>query len=310
MERPTSFDNTMLTQFASCQRKFYLFNLGLEAKETPSYFTFGRVWQEALEAWYTTEGDIVTRLGAAYSKADKQWQDAGSPNLGKDNLENMKFMLTMYAIEYETEPWKLATANGKMELGFQFPLKGTPWMLSGAIDGYLEWKPYGFLVLEGKTSGVPLGDHYMAQWGFSSQVTQYFWGLTQLLGEAPFGVLMNCAWKGVSDKAKAAFHKSFDVPEGIFARNLEKRSAFRLSEFERDTILLIEDINREFDRNCWPKTKSTIECAGGIGKSPCAFRRLCLSDIDPWEMPNEQLLGNDLKFRDSAWEPWKRGAKE
>ena len=118
---------------------------------------------------------------------------------------------------------------------------------------------------------------------------------------------MNCAYKGVSDKAKVAFKKNLDIPEGMFARNLEKRSPFKLKEFEETTKALIEDILREFDRQIWPKTKSVIECAGGIGKSPCQFRRLCLADDYPWNMSNEQLLGNDLKFRDSPWEPWKRG---
>jgi len=307
MEKPTSFDNTMLTTFASCQRKFYLFHRGLEAKETPVYFTFGRVWQQALEKWYLTKGGVAERLTAAMVFAEREWQDSGSPEAGKNNIENLKFMLTMYAIEYETEPWELILHDGRMELGFEFPLEGTPWFLSGAIDGYIDWKSYGKLVLEAKTSGVSLGESYLAQWGFSSQVSQYYWGLLQLLGEAPFGVLMNCAYKGVSDKAKVAFKKNLDIPEGMFARNLEKRSPFKLKEFEETTKALIEDILREFDRQIWPKTKSVIECAGGIGKSPCQFRRLCLADDYPWNMSNEQLLGNDLKFRDSPWEPWKRG---
>lgn len=307
MNKPSSFDNTMLTIFASCQRKFYLFQRGLEAKETPVYFTFGRVWQQALEKWYLTKGGVAERLTAAMVFAEREWQDSGSPEAGKNNIENLKFMLTMYAIEYETEPWELILHDGRMELGFEFPLEGTPWFLSGAIDGYIDWKPYGKLVLEAKTSGVGLGESYLAQWGFSSQVSQYYWGLLQLLGEPPFGVLMNCAYKGVSDKAKVAFKKNFDMPEGMFARNLEKRSEFKLQEFEKTTKALIEDILREFDRQIWAKTKSVIECSGGIGKSPCQFRRLCLADDYPWNMSDEQLLGNDLKFRDGPWEPWKRG---
>jgi hypothetical protein len=118
---------------------------------------------------------------------------------------------------------------------------------------------------------------------------------------------MNCAWKGVSEKAKLAFRTKLEVPEGVFMRNLEKRSDFRMKEFERDSRLLIEDIYRDYDRYCWPKTKNAIECVGGIGKSPCQFRRICLSDQDPWEMSDEQLLGQDLKMRDGLWEPWKRG---
>uniref|UniRef100_A0A6M3LBI6 Putative PD-(D/E)XK nuclease superfamily protein n=1 Tax=viral metagenome TaxID=1070528 RepID=A0A6M3LBI6_9ZZZZ len=309
-DQPTSFDNTILSTFASCQRKFYLFWLGLEHKETPAYFTFGRVWQQALEKWYTTKGEQAYRLTEAMELAERQWQDAGSPSGTRDNIENLKFMLMLYAIEYEEEDWEIILHDGKMELGFEFPLQGTPWTLSGAIDGYVEWPRYGKLVLECKTSGVSLTDSYMAQWGFSSQVTQYYWGLTQLLGEAPFGVLMNCAWKGVSEKAKLAFKKNLDIPEGMFARNLEKRSEFKIAEFEATTKLLIEDILRQFGKMLWPKTKNVIECTGGIGKSPCQFKRICLADAFPWDMSDEQLLGNDLRLRDGLWEPWKRGTKE
>src|SRR5512139_1392351 len=311
MEIPTSYDNTMLVTFASCARRFYLFWRGLEPVDTPPYFTFGRVWQECLEVWYVTQGSTEARLGAVLDHAQKAWGDAGSPQGKRDNLDNLVFMLTMYAIEYDKEPWEIIArgdgAQKKMELGFEFPLQGTPYTLSGAIDGYISWKPYGKLVLEDKTAGVPLNDSYMAQWRFSTQCKQYFWGLAQLLGEQPFGVLMNCAWKGISDKAKLAFKQKLEIPEGAFSRDLVKFSEFEIAEFEFQTYLLIEDIVREFNRRVWPKTHNQLECVGGIGKSPCAFRRLCLMDQNPWEMSDIMLLGVDVKFRGSKWEPWKRG---
>ena len=300
----------MLTTADACKRKLCLFLAGLEPVGTPSYFTFGRVWQEALEVWYVTEGPIEMKLAAAMSAAERNWADSGSASDGVNNVETLKFLLMAYAIEYETEPWTIIKLGDKVEFGFQFPLPGTEWFLGGAIDGYIDWPPYGKLVLENKTAGVMLNDTYMSQWSMSSQVTQYFWGLTQLLGEPPFGVLMNMACKRVSQKAINEFKTSFNLPEGLFARNLEKRSSFKIKEFERDTRLLIEDINREFDRGIWPKTKDSIECSGGIGKSPCSFRRLCLIDAQPWELDEVTLLGNDLTFRPGVWEPWKRGGAE
>ena len=312
-ERPICYDNTMLSQFASCQRKFKLFWMGLEPVERAVYFTFGQIWQEALEKWYVSKGDTAYRLGEAIELAERRWADEGSPTVGRHTIENLRFMLTMYAIEYDKEPFEVImrqTESGpKMELGFEFPLPGTPWMLGGAIDGYIHWGAYGKLVLENKTSGIALSDGYMAGWRHSSQVSQYYWGLCQLLPEAPFGVLMNCAFKGVSDKAKLAFKKDLVIPEGVFARDLEKRSPWRMKEFERDCRLAIEDIQKAFDRDHWPKTKDHVQCIGGIGKSPCTFRRLCLMEEEPWKMEVAQLLGPDLKFREKAWKPWERGGK-
>lgn len=310
MKAPDTYDNTMLTTAASCDRKLYLFCRRLKSKETPAYFTFGIVWQECLEVWYTTEGDIGTRLKAALDWATKAWADAGSPHGAKDNLENLIFMLTVYAIEYDHEQWNLIPYKGKMELGFQFPLEGTPWFLAGAVDGSIEWGAYGRLVLENKTAGVPLSDSYMSQWGFSSQVKQYFWGFSQLLGEPPFGVLMNCAYKGTSIKARDAFRTKLEVPEGMFCRDLVKLSPFKIKEFEEDTTRLIERIVNEFEHMHFPKTHNPIECSGGPGRSACEFRRLCLADEYPWNMDDAELLGADLKFRDGPWEPWLRGTKE
>ena len=307
---PKEFDNTMLTTAGGCMREFILFYAGLEQKEEPSYFAFGRVWQETLEVWYTTSGDVVERLGAALSYIDKAWSDAGVVESGVNTAENLRFLITFYAVEYENEAWEVLALKGKMELGFSFPLEGTEWNLTGALDGYIKWKPYGMLLLENKTAGIYLSDQYMSQWGFSSQVTQYYWGLTQLLGEPPFGALLNCAGKRISDKAKGEFKKSGIIPDGVFMRNLEKRSEFKVREFEQHTRVGIENIMREWDRGLWPKTKDALRCVGGIGKSPCPFRRLCLADADPWELEEGSLLMGDLKWRRGVWEPWKRGGAE
>ena len=65
--RPVTYDNTMLTTADACKRRLCLFLAGLEPVGTPSYFTFGRVWQEALEVWYVTEGPTEVKLAASGS---------------------------------------------------------------------------------------------------------------------------------------------------------------------------------------------------------------------------------------------------
>jgi len=306
---PERYDNTMLTTSDSCMRKFYFFWRGLDFKQKPSYFTFGSAWQRGQEVWYTTPGEIEDRLGAAITAAEQYWEDDGGIENNNDTKENLKYLLMFYAIEYETESWQIIAPAGKMELGFEFPIEGTPYYLCGAIDGYISWPGYGLLVLENKTAGVYLGDSYMSQWSFSPQVTQYFWGLGKATGEEPFGVLMNIASKKLTKKAIQEFKQNMVLPENIFMRNLEKRSRFQIEEFEDHTIAAIREIVREWDRWLWPKTKDHMQCSGGIGKSPCLFKRLCLADIHPWEMEEQELLGPEIKWRGEKWEPWKRGEK-
>ena len=308
---PIKYDNTMLSLYGGeCNRKFYLFWRGLDYLVEPPYFTFGRAWDKGLAGWYVTPGGIEVRLMAAIKAAEKEWTDSGCVPDKTNNWENLKYLLMFYAIEYSSESWKVIAPRGQMELGFEFPLRDTGWYLTGAIDGYISWSPHGLLNLENKTSGVALNDRYLDQWSYSTQVTQYHWGLTKLLGEEPFGTLMNCAYKRLSQKAKDAFRQVGDIPEGIFARNLEKRSAFQLEEYERACMRIIEQIHTEWTRWEWHKTRWQFNCAGGIGKAPCPYRRLCLVDIEPWKMSNAQLLGSGLKWRTEEWEPWKRGGKE
>lgn len=309
---PTHHDNTMRTTFESCRRKSYWFLRGLEFKVTPSYFTWGNAWQRALEVWYTTQGASEHRGAKAIEAAEEFWRDSGSPEQGNDTLDNLKFLITMYAVEYPEEPWDIVTPNQKMELGFELPFED-PYWLCGAIDGYINWPPYGVLLLENKSTGLSLGgdarDKYLAQWTFSTQVDQYLWALRQILETEPFGCLMNVVSKRLTLKAKDALMKTGALPDGQFARNLEKRSEFRSSEFELGVQCYLEDVEREWDRWVWPKTSNPIECVGGIGKSPCPFKRLCLAEVPFSQMEENEILGHDLTWRTHDWQPWRRGRK-
>jgi hypothetical protein len=303
---PRILDNTMRTTGDSCWRKMYWFMRGLEFASTPSYFVWGRAWHKGLETWYSTPGGVKERYEAAVKAAESLWDDEGCQDQGTNKRESLGKLLKAYVVSYtDEEKWKPVLLNGKMELGFAYPFRNTKYMLAGAVDGEISWQPHGELVLENKSSGVPLTDAWCGQWAFSTQITQYFWGLGQFLGHEPFGVLVNGVYKGVSQKAIAEFEQTGMPPEGAFVRHLEKRSEFQLWEFEEGIVLFLEALETEWTRWKWPKTSNHIECVGGIGKSPCAFRRLCLLDALPWEI--EDPTGSDLKWRSEEWEPWKRG---
>ena len=309
---PTRFDNTMFANFESCRRSFYWFWRGLTYKSIPPYFTFGNAFQKGLEAWYLTPGPIEDRLAAAFTAAERRWTEDSPIERPGDTLMNLKWLLTFYSIEYSSEPWEILSSGKEIELGFEFPLRGTEFYLTGALDGYITWEPYGQLVLEDKTTGSWLSDSYLNQWKHSGQVTQYLWGLTQVLPEEPFGVLMNIVCKRLTQKAITEFKSTGISPDNLFARSLEKRSAFELEEFELGALELIQEIRAEWDTWNWRKTKNQLNCSGGMGKSTCPYRRLCLAQAYPWELgeSDQALLGNDLAWRDGPWEPWLRGKEE
>ncbi|MFA5036964.1 MAG: hypothetical protein WC479_07295 [Candidatus Izemoplasmatales bacterium] len=311
---PREWDNTLLClpgKGGGCDRSTYWFLRGVVQKNTPPYFTYGKAWQDALGAWYTTDGDIATRLKAAFATATRVWAEDGAEGSGDNTLEKLKWLLVFYAAEYPEEHWKIVIHNNQMELGFCYPLRNTGYFLAGALDGYISWSSYGLLDLENKTSGIYLSDSFIAQWAWSTQVTQYFWGLSITLGSEPFGVLMNLACKrSVTDKAVKEFQNSGSVPDGAFSRSLEKRSAYQLEEFEKESYLVILDVEQEWTRWNWPKARDHMHCSGGIGKSPCPYRRLCLQERPFYELEEPEILGNDLAWRKEPWRPWERGNKK
>jgi len=296
---PTTYDNTMRGTYRSCPRKMYWFLRGLDYEQTPSYFTFGKVWQIVLDAWYSPQTDSTMGTDAIYAHGmralevgRKAWDDEGCVGSRNDTWENLELLFKHYIGQYPTEPFRVVGT----EKGWEWPLAGTPYFLGGSLDGYIEWEGYGLLVMENKTSGVYLTDQYIRQWNFANQITQYIWFLTRFLGKEIFGCLMNMATKRIPKKK---------APDSLFARDLQKRSSWELEQFEEDILLDIKDIEREWERWIWPKSGNPIECVGGIGKAPCLFQSLCSVDAKPWEIDPMNYQG--LIWRKEKWEPWKRG---
>lgn len=294
---PDTYDNTILSMFPSCPRKLYWFLRGADYHSIPVYFTFGKAWQVFLVEWYSKSlkglsPEEIYHHGEAAKKAGQiEWQKDSPIEATSNTLDNFNLLANWYMIEYPSEHWEPLN----MEIGFAWPIEGTPWFLAGSMDGTINWPPYGKLILENKTTGMYLSDSFVRQYTFSPQITQYIWGLTKYEGEEIFGCLMNIASKRVPKKKPAS---------GLFTRTLERRSAYQLEEYERDSRLVIEDIHREWDRWTWPKGRDPLNCAGGIGKSPCLFQGLCLSeappeDINPLDFP-------EIADRQGPWEPWKR----
>lgn len=294
---PDTFDNSM-RKWRSCPRKSYWTRRGFTYAGKPAYFAFGSAWGATQAAWYSqasSDKPTAERALNALQIGLKNWDASAAEGARNDTRENLVRLWGLYTDMYPEEPWEMVAS----EMGWQYPLRDSGYMLGGAIDGYISWPPFGMLVLETKTSGVWLGDQYLRQWSFSQQVTGYIWYLTQLLGEEQvFGCLMNLACKQISKAGK--------TPQ--FNRKLEKRSTEELEEFERSWISDIEVLEKYYSEEFFPKTDNPINCAGGIGKSACLFQPLCLSSIPLEEL--DPLQFESIVLQKEEWEPWKREGKE
>lgn len=305
---PKRYDNTMRTLFHQCQRKFYWWKIRqADYLIRPPYFAWGSAWHAIKGHWYGLPGSSAEAYSPEWKDAALEaltiglayWDNSGAVDAKLDTRENLIRLWRTYVVAYPNESWSLV--KGGAELGWLWPLptvggRASSYFLGGSMDGYIEWKGFGQLCLEEKTTGIWLSDFFMMQWRFSSQITGYIWYLTQLLGKV-HGALVSMATKQV---AKAT------TPQ--FAKQIETRTEDDLLEFERDWRRDIEEIEKSWDRWHFPKTTDTINCTGGIGKSACPYKGLCLCGLPPHLV--DPLAFPNLTLREEKWEPWKRSPGE
>jgi hypothetical protein len=292
---PDTFDNTIIGNYCSCPRKLYWFLRGIDYKNTPPYFITGRALGAGLNAFYETEGSLKERTVTAILAAESLWDEEAPEEGRNDTRDNLRRLLKEYAQCYPREPWVQKSKHG--ELGFAFPIPGTLVYYAGSVDAYIEWSGYGVLIREDKSKGGYLDTNYQKHWDRASQVTGYLWAIAQIIGETPFGALMNLISK-VKQKE----------PQNQFARNLVTKSEFQLNEFMSDTVMTIDRIRREWDHWTWNKDgeRMYLECMGGAGKSPCLYNSLCRIEMYPWDLDDNYQYDEEYSLREGKWAPWER----
>ena len=305
---PRIWDNTMKTTLWTCPRKFYWFQRGYDYATRPAYFTWGSAWQEILVYWYENmpEGWLDPKSPAywviansALEKGQEFYQNnigATEPNT-ENSLGNLEDIWVNYLREHPSEPWKMIP--GGSEVGWVWPIKGTDYFMAGSLDGYIEWDPYGVLVLENKSTGEYLSDGFVSRWDFSPQITGYVWYLAELRGhENVFGALMNLV-----TKKRPGPKSSWKTPRTT--RSLVKKSKDELAEFREQTLWTIELAETYWKNWFWPKTQDPTYCTGGTGKAPCLYKHVCNIDGIPYTK-FDPLTISGITLRDEAWEPWTR----
>ncbi len=311
---PKKWDNTLRTTYKQCARKFYWWKIRkVDYLVKPSYFSWGTAWHEIKGYWLTSKG-IKAEIYSPQWKEDatmalmvglNSWDNSGGVDNNLDTRENLSRLWKTTLKSYPSEPYEVI--KGGAEVGWLWPLpqKGgqtSSYYLGGSMDAIIYWEEFGYLPLEIKTTGMWLSDWYLLQWSFSSQITQYIWYVTQLLGtEKTYGAYLDITTKQNTHRAKAS-----TTPQ--FARPMQTRSEDQLKEFENDWRGDIELIEKSYDKWHFPKTVDTVNCTGGVGKSRCPYSGLCLSGIrkglvDPMAFPN-------LTYRSHEWKPWERSRGE
>lgn len=296
---PDTWDATMLTMFWQCPRSFYWFLRGVDynALNRPAFFSWGSAFQEMLTSWYEkTNLSEAERFEQALAVGLRYWDAEAEDNPPLNTRAGLIKVFEAYIEFYPTEPWNLVEGGG--ELGWIWPVNGS-YYLGGSLDGYINWPGYGTLILENKTSGSYLSDLYISQWAYSTQITNYIWYLTQLLGkDKAFGCLVNMATKVLPGP-----RANWKTPR--FTRSLETRTSITLKNFRYQVLETIGRARHCWDSWKWPRTLNHLNCSGGAGISSCKMKRICLLD-EHFEELDPPLMFDYLEYRKETWEPWKR----
>lgn len=302
---PQTWDNTMRCQAQDCPRKWYFFMRRFDYVNTPAYF-WGQAWGEMQTFWYQQDWEVISNpkdpLYPVYREqairaGERHWDSAAPTEKGLNIRGSLRPIFENYLEEHPFEPWKYVPMGA--EAGWQYPLEGTPWLLGGAFDGYVEWPSHGYLVKEDKTTGEYISDNFKLGWEFSPQVTGYIWYLAKILGpEDVKGCLMNLVTKHMPGP-----RSKWTTPRT--ARTLVNKTKWQLEEFEQDAVFQIERFKRDhWDREYFPKTLTHTNCTGGAGRAPCLFRVICRSDAD-FKQADPTFFQTIVEL-DNLWQPWLR----
>jgi hypothetical protein len=294
-EFPKTWDNSMRSMGKDCSRKLYFFLNGFEPKTSKAYFVWGSAFHLMMDKWYSSTDDSKTKVLEAIGEGGAYFDDNITEESPDNTRDGLITAFRYYIERYETDPFKMV--QGASEQGFQWPLLGTDYFYAGSMDGYIHWEPYGFLVLEHKTTSEYLSDSFIGQWEFSPQVTGYHWYLSKL-HENTYGVLVNMITKKVPGP-----RSNWSTPR--VARTLVRKTEADLIEFETDVIRDINGFKTCYDTGIWPKTTNPRNCVGGPGRGACPFKQICLSQVDYHKV--DISIYENLKIRDEDWRPWRRG---
>lgn len=289
-----TIDQSMVTTFQFCKRKFYWRYLRMLTTPTKSSaLIFGSCIHAALDAYYSAVAapqDELQRF--AEELAIKTFRDSmeelmlPSTNIVREERRTISFgeeILGGYFRRYPLvgEPFKVLES----EVGFAFASITSPFNVGGKIDLIIE-SPYGIDCLDHKTTST-LGERFFDAYLPNLQLPTYILGTQGIMGQCSGGWI-NAIQTGV--KKRSLERQRFQYSE--FALN---RTQILLDLIGQDIFDAYEACNDDLSVDTW----FPMNPAFCVHKYPCEFRPLCNMDRDPTE-----IIPPESSFVVEDWRPW------
>jgi len=289
---PHVIDSSMLADFHSCPRRFYMtYILHYKPKQESVHLRAGGAYAKGLEVARKAFFEVGCSVEDSEAKGTRALMEtygdfecpAGSAKSLDRMLGALEFYFANYPLGFDTaKPIELP--NGKRGIEFSFaeplpllhPLSGDPLIFSGRADMLVEFAGARML-LDDKTTSQ-LGNSWLYQWDLRSQFTGYSWAARQA-GIPVSGTLV----RGVS-----ILKTKYDTLQAI-----TYRSEWELERWEKETQrTIIEMLNCHSIGDWGYNLNYACNEYGG-----CQFRHVCKS------RPDIALEVLDSEFSRRVWDP-------
>lgn len=289
-------DNTMLSGYKDCPRKYYLRHvLGWRSEGTAIPLVFGLSWHDAQDVvWKHAKAVPAKELEQlALAKFCETWEANGLPvEPGIEQLEWMGMRTPSVAHDmlhhYIETRWKMLQEAELLacEQPFAVPLPELPnvWYI-GRLDKVVRYNGET-LVIEHKTTTA-----YKKDGGFLSSYIEGWYSDSQCKGYQYGGALffpgLTQVWVDAALVHKTV-HNAFRFVPVAHQFNL-------LQEFLRDTVSWVNRINEDTIAEYFPKNENA--CMGKFGA--CTFLNICRTTSDPGA-----LAGPPAGYMVDRWTPF------
>ena len=287
---PTVFDNTMLSAYRRCPRRFfYEFIWNKVGDDTNVHLHAGGAFAKGLEVvrkeYFTNKRPLDESLALGGLALIKFY----GPFEPRDVNDNKTLPMMLGALGYYFEKWPIdqgivpAEIGGKPAIEFSFavpfpkvlhPDTGQPITICGRFDMIAQ---VGSTLLgEDDKTASQLGTQWLNKWRVGNQITTYCWGARQ------YGIDL----RGFNVRGIGLYKRGY---EGVDA--ITYRKPWQLEEWERNTEATLNDAIRDYKRGFWGANWADA-CSSFSG---CPYLMLCES-----QEPESWLKVN---FKDRTWNP-------
>jgi CRISPR/Cas system-associated exonuclease Cas4 (RecB family) len=294
-EHQRPIDNTALTDYMSCPRKF-LYAMILHRRkstrrefETTPALNYGTAWHNAMRVHYSWTPEREAELGISCRDAVeltvmKGWKETGDPEdyrtIDRVMLEYDKYVKHWGDERSETEGWP---HRPLVEIATELTWPGAAYPYTGKLDRIIRLNGQQF-VEDHKTSSR-MESNYFKQWQLSNQMAGYAFMAYLLTGEHIAGVRINLH---VCRKTDSQFERQVVTFGKDRLEHWQKNFNYWIGRIETD-LDLWEDGNEE----AFPHNFSA--CSGKYGM--CGYASVCS------EIPRARMRALEQDFDIDPWKP-------